>query len=58
MAQPPWAGAPLLTSKEQPNEELGTTFVFRNNLSVLAEDEMNGTMRNNNRRTKRTESFV
>merc|ERR1719433_388264 len=31
---------------------------YKNNLSVLAEDEMNGTMRNNNRRTKRTESFV
>ena len=30
----------------------------RNNLSVLAEDEINGTMKSNSRRTKRTESFV
>merc|ERR1719433_983694 len=32
---------------------------YKNNLSVLAEDEMpGGTMRNNRQRTKRTESFV
>ena len=30
----------------------------RNNLSVLTEDEMTGGTMRNNRRTKRTESFV